>query len=153
MILLSDTGKLSKAVKQLVRELGDRVVAVSLFGSQARGEVTSRSDYDFFVVVKDLKEGNRRFKIYDPLYKVLKRDVTVIDMDEDSLFREDLTINSLLLNIAWDSIVLYDPEGKLRNLFKRIKNAVEKSGLKRYRTKNGKYGWKPVKGKLKTIEV
>jgi predicted nucleotidyltransferase len=142
----------TKACENLVKRLGDRVVAVALFGSRARGEASERSDFDFFVVVRDFDERDRRFKIYHCLHSVVKRDVTVIDIDEDELFREDLKIDSLLLNIIWDSVILYDPTGRLRELFERVKGAV-KDKLERYRTRDGKYGWKPKSGELGVIEV
>jgi predicted nucleotidyltransferase len=142
----------TKACENLVKRLGDRVVAVALFGSRARGEASERSDFDFFVVVRDFDEKDRRFKIYHCLHSVVKRDVTVIDIDEDELFREDLKIDSLLLNIIWDSVILYDPTGRLRELFERVKGAV-KDKLERYRTRDGKYGWKPKSGELGVIEV
>jgi predicted nucleotidyltransferase len=142
----------TKACENLVKRLGDRVVAVALFGSRARGEASEKSDFDFFVVVRDFDERDRRFKIYHCLHSVVKRDVTVIDVDEDELFREDLRIDSLLLNIIWDSVILYDPTGRLRELFERVKDAV-KDKLERYRTRDGKYGWKPKSGELGVIEV
>jgi predicted nucleotidyltransferase len=142
----------TKACENLVKRLGDRIVAVALFGSRARGEASERSDFDFFVVVRGFDERDRRFKIYHCLHSVVKRDVTVIDVDEDELFREDLKIDSLLLNIVWDSVILYDPTGRLRELFERVKGAV-KDRLERYRTRDGKYGWKPKSGKLGVIEV
>jgi predicted nucleotidyltransferase len=142
----------SKACENLVKQLGNRIVAVALFGSRARGEASERSDFDFFVVVRGFDERGRRFKIYHCLHNVLKRDVTVIDIDEDELFREDLKIGSLLLNIVWDSVILYDPTGRLRELFERVKGAI-KDKLERYRTRDGKYGWKPKSGELGVIEV
>lgn len=142
----------AEASRELVKELGDKIVAVALFGSLARGEASEKSDADFFVVVKNFDDNNRRFKIYHCLQSVLKRDVTVIDVDEKDLFKEDLKINSLLLNIAWDSVVLYDPTGKLEKLFERIRNAV-KDKLERYKTKDGKYGWKPKTREFTVIEV
>ncbi|MGC9021064.1 MAG: nucleotidyltransferase domain-containing protein [Candidatus Methanodesulfokora sp.] len=141
-----------EASRRLVKEFGDRIVAVSLFGSWARGEASERSDVDFFVVVRDFDESDRRFRIYDCLQKVVKRDVTVIDIDEEKLFREDLSIGSLLLNIAWDSIILYDPSGRLRELFERIRRAAAER-LERYRTRDGKYGWRPRTGEFTAIEV
>ena len=71
----------------LVNALGSRIVAVALFGSWVRGEASDRSDVDFFVVFKDFNEEDRRFKIYHYLHNVLKRDITVIDVDE-KLFLE-----------------------------------------------------------------
>jgi len=142
----------SKAVDELVKALGDRVVAVALFGSWARGEGSDRSDVDFFVVVRGLEGPDGRFQIYHHLRRVLKRDVTVVDVDEGSLFDEGLNITPLLLNIAWDAVILHDPSGRLRELFNRIKRGVE-GRLERYRTRDGKYGWRPVGGPLTAIEV
>ena len=104
-----------------MKELGERIVAVALFGSRARGEASERSDFDFLVVVRGFNDKDRRFKIYHCLHSVLKRDVTVIDLDEDKLFREDLKIDSFLLNVMWDSVILYDPTGRLKELFDRVR--------------------------------
>jgi len=49
-------------------------------------------------------------------------------------------------------VILYDPTGRLRELFERVKSAV-KDKLERYRTRDGKYGWKPKSGELGVIEV
>jgi len=144
-----------EAVKNLVERLGAKVVAVALFGSLARGEVDERSDVDLFVVVKGVPKGpKRRFMIYDAVYGTLKRDVTIIDVDEKELFREELEITPMLLNIAWDSLVLYDPSKKLSNLFDRVKTLTKKLNLERYQTIDGKYGWKSkTPGLLKPVEV
>lgn len=141
-----------KAVEELVREFENRIVAVALFGSFAREEASEQSDFDFFVVVKNFDEKNRRYSIYQQLHKILKRDITLIDVDENSILKEDLMITPLLLNIAWDSMILYDPTSKLGNLFERIRNGV-KDKLERYKTKDHKYGWKPKTGSFTTIEV
>lgn len=141
-----------EAAKRLVDALGDRVVAIALFGSWARGEASDRSDADFFVVVRDFNDRDRRFKIYHCLHGALKRDVTVVDVEEEELFREDLTITPLLLNIAFDSVILHDPSGRLGELFKRIREAAE-NNLERYRTRDGKYGWRPKGRCFTTITV
>jgi len=144
-----------EAVNNLVERLDGKVVAVALFGSLARDELDDRSDVDLFVVVRGMPKGlKRRFIIYDTAYRTLKRDVTLIDVDEKELFREELEITPMLLNIAWDSRVLYDPEGKLSRLFERVKTLIKKLKLERYRTIDGKYGWKPrAPGLLKPAEV
>lgn len=144
-----------KAAKGLAERLGAKVVAVALFGSAARGEAGKESDVDLFVVVKGLPRGlDRRFKIYDAAYRAIKGDITVIDVDEDDLFREDLRVTPLLLNVAWDGIILHDPTGRLAELFKRTRKIVERAGLKRYRTPDGAYGWRTKRVQmLKSIEV
>lgn len=144
-----------EAVKHLIEELGNRVIAVALFGSLARGEASGRSDADLLVVVKGMPRGmKRRFAIYDVAYKTIQRDITIIDVDEEELFKEDMEVSPLLINIAWDSLVLYDPSGRLSKLFEGVKAIVNKLNLDRYKTQDGKYGWKSSKpGPLNPVEV
>ncbi|MFQ6076896.1 MAG: nucleotidyltransferase domain-containing protein [Candidatus Bathyarchaeia archaeon] len=133
------------AVRSLLDRFGDKVVAVSLFGSSARGEAGEKSDIDVFIVVRDIPWGlGRRRELYDAVYRGLSGgvDVTVIDVDGGELLNKDLEVTPLLLNIAWDSRILYDPEGRLSRLFMEVRKAVEREGLERYRTPDGKYGWK-----------
>lgn len=142
-------------VKRLVESLGDKIVAVALFGSLARSEAGGKSDVDLLVVVEGMPKGiERRFAIYDIVYKTVRRDVTIIDVDKEELFKKDLNVAPLLLNIAWDALVLYDPSGRLSKLFERIKSIVDKLNLERYETLDGKYGWKSTRpGPLKPIEA
>ena len=49
-----------QVVAALQNALGDRLIAVVLFGSRARGEVAPRSDWDFLVIAEDLPERVRR---------------------------------------------------------------------------------------------
>ncbi|KPV64823.1 MAG: Nucleotidyltransferase domain protein [Candidatus Bathyarchaeota archaeon BA1] len=148
-------GLVKEAVNRLIEGLGDRVVAVALFGSLARSESSERSDIDLLVVVRGMRRGmERRFTIYDIVHKMVRRDVTIIDVDEEELFKEDIEVPPLLINIAWDALVLHDPSGRLSQLFERVRTIVNKLNLDRYKTQDGKYGWKSSKpGRLKPVEV
>jgi hypothetical protein len=87
----------------------------------------------------------RRWLVYDGLTPVLKRfnvDVSVIEMDAKEIGR---AVSHLLLNIAHDGAILYDKSGRLTAFFKSLREAVSRAGLTRYKTRNGKYGWKPSK--------
>lgn len=135
-----------KIVDSIIRRCGEKIVAIAPFGSVARGEATEISDIDLFIVVKDFpKSLERRRKLYDAAYRELPKggDVTVIDIDEEELFTQDLEVTPLLLNIAWDAEILHEPGGKLTELLTNIRGAIERAGLERYRTPDGKYGWKP----------
>lgn len=147
--------QLDVAIKNLVDRLGDRLVAVALFGSFARGEQAEHSDIDLLVVARGMERGfERRFQIYDSVQPIVKRDVTLVDVDESDIFREDLVVNAFLLNAAWDGKILYDPSGNLGELFKRIKKLIEVADLERYRTPDGAYGWRRKDGKpIKPIEL
>lgn len=94
----------------------------------------------------------RRFVVYDaltPVLKEFKRGVSVIEVDAGEIGKQ---ITPLLINIAHDGIILYDRTGRMGGLLRRVKDAVEKAGLVRYKTRDGKYGWKPSRG-LKPGEV
>jgi len=143
-----------RVVEGLLQNFEGKIAAVAMFGSSARGESTDKSDMDFFVVVKDYASSlERRLMLYRAIHDVVARDVTVIDVDEEDVFRQDLEITSLLLNIAYDGKILYDPEGRLKRLFEKTKEIVAKLGLERRSTKDGKYWWKAEETPLKTVEV
>ncbi len=132
----------------LLSTLNDKLVAVVLFGSVARNEFDERSDIDVFIVTDGLTQFetsfNRRRYIYNaltPLIIEFRRDITLIEIEEREL-NELGSITPLLLNIAWDGYIIYDKSGKLTMMLKEIKKAVRKSGLERYKTIDGKYGWK-----------
>jgi predicted nucleotidyltransferase len=151
------TVKVEEGLKEACRELagrfGEKLRGLVLFGSWAREEAGDFSDVDVLVVVDGIPSGrSRRFQLYNIIRKHVGRDVTLIDMDGRELLREDLEVTPLLLNIAYDGVVLYDRDGKLTALLKTVKKLIEKAGLKRYKLKNGSYGWKG-EGKLKVVEV
>jgi len=145
-------------VQSLLREHGGKIVGIALFGSAARGEGKERSDLDFLVVVREWPWSlERRRLLYKPIYDAVNRgaerirDATVIDVDEKDIMDEELEVNPLLLNIAWDSKVLYDPGGE--RFVGKVKELIDAAGLERYRTGEGKYGWKPKSGPLRKVEV
>lgn len=152
---------LSQAVIGKLREkFSDQLVAVALFGSEARGEADEQSDLDFLVVLRGIpKDLQRRYEVYKPIYDAVAlqssraRDVTVIDLDEGFITNEDVEITSLMLNIASEANVLYDPERKLGIFLQRVRKLIEAAGLERYRTRDGKYGWKARDGVLRPVEA
>ena len=52
--------KLREATKELSLKYDDKIVALGLFGSYARGEETEKSDVDILVVVSKWKRGMER---------------------------------------------------------------------------------------------
>lgn len=88
------------------------------------------------------------------LYPILEKfrvDVTVIDMELGELLKLG-DLFPLLLNIAYDGIVLYDKRGQVTRVFESIKKAIKNGGMKRYRTPDGKYGWK-LKHPLQEVKI
>jgi len=151
---------LDAVVDRLRERFSGHLVAVALFGSAARGEATEGSDLDFLVVLREVpKSLERRYQVYRPIRDALTmqsrkvRDITAIDLDEEFINDEDAEITPLILNIASDATILYDPKGQLASFLRRVQRLIEVGGLERYRTKNGKYGWRPKRGVPQIIEA
>jgi len=147
-------------IRSLREKFADRLVAVAMFGSAARGEAGDRSDLDFLVVVRGIpKTLERRYEVYKPIHDAIAtqsaraRDLTVIDLDEEFIENDDAEITSLMLNIASDADIIYDPDGKLASFLARVRKLIAAAGLERYRTRDGKYGWKPKDGVLRAVEA
>lgn len=139
--------KLKECTSDLERLLGEEFLGLVLFGSWARDEAKEDSDVDIFVVLKSLKGIEIRLAIYKVVSGCLRRAVTLIDARADELFREELELTPLLLNILVDGIVIYDKTGRVSELSSKARQFVESLGLIKYRTPDGKYGWKRADGK------
>jgi predicted nucleotidyltransferase len=139
--------KLRECTSELEKLLGDELVGLVLFGSWACGEAREDSDVDVFVVLKNLKGVEARAAVYKVVSRSVGRAVTLVDARADELFKDELELTPLLLNILVDGIVVYDRTGKLAELAAKARRLVEAEGLVRYRTPDGKYGWKRLDGK------
>jgi predicted nucleotidyltransferase len=134
--------KLKLCSSVLEEELGGELLGLVLFGSWARGEAREDSDVDVFVLFKSLRGLEARSRVYSILAKCVGRPLTLIDMRASELFRDELELTPLLLNILVDGVVVYDKTSRLHELVVKAREFVEKAGLTRYRTPDGKYGWK-----------
>jgi len=128
------------------------VKAVLLFGSRARGESGERSDVDLLALHEGCRvedDVTRRRHLYNLLREAVGgefEDITLVDMKLES-FLKPVDINSLLLNVYWDAVVVYDKTGNVEDFLRSVREKIVKSGLKRVR--DGKaYYWvlpKPLK--------
>lgn len=146
--------RLQRASSELKEILGEGFTGLMLFGSYARGEAREDSDVDILVVLKGLKGMRIRSIIYKVIVDNIGLPITLVDIDLRELAREDLEVTPLLLNILYDGIIVYDETGILARLKSKIKELVSKAKLVRYKTPNGKYGWKRINGKpLEEVKV
>jgi len=145
---------LRKASIDLKRVFGDRFVGLMLFGSYARGEASEGSDVDVLVVLRGLRGFRVRSEIYKVISEHVGKPLTLIDLSLEELLRDDLEVTPLLLNALYDGIIIYDETGILEKLKGKVLELISKAQLVRYKTPDGKYGWKRVDGKpLEVVEV
>jgi uncharacterized protein len=117
-------------VSELREGLGDKLVAVVLFGSRARGEAREGSDWDFLVVARDLPKRTleRAFG--------LKKMVSPLHRGEASLLAktpEEFTagLPDLYLDIALDGEILHDTDGYMAERLEFLRTLIRRKGLRR----------------------
>jgi predicted nucleotidyltransferase len=122
-------------VQALSDALGERLVAVALFGSRARGEASADSDWDLLVVVRGLPESPlERLISLKRLLPPRCEAVSLLPRTPEEF--EDHT-SSLYLDIALDGKILYDPQGHMAERLSRLRRLIEGLGLYREPTEAG----------------
>jgi len=131
---------LSQAVEALIVALGSDLVALALFGSQARGEAGEDSDVDLLLIARSLPQNpfERRRRVQEPLLEAGIPSVSVLARTPEE-FTADVT--PLHLDLAVDAVILYDPEGFLAEKLERVRQLIQEAGLVRRRTAHGWVWW------------
>lgn len=109
----TDIKKLKKLISPIAEKYG--LEAVYLFGSQARGEATSESDYDFYVKRGKLRDMFELSGLFIDLKAVLGKEVDIVLEPVSKKKLDDYLING----IKKDGILIYDIKQRFRN---RTKN-------------------------------
>jgi uncharacterized protein len=126
----SDQVDLDQIVRSLRTGLGDRLVAIILFGSKARGDEHPDSDWDLFVIAHNLPERRlkRHFFIKDMLPDPLRGKVSLLTKTPEEF---EASLPALYLDIALDGIIQYDPQGYAQEKLKLLRKLINQKGLKR----------------------
>jgi predicted nucleotidyltransferase len=118
-------GNLVEALKILFRE---RLKTVVLFGSRARGQVSSQSDHDLFVVIDGLPS--------DPILRARKVRQAILEAPLHASLvaktpREiEANLTPLILDVCVDGICLYGQE-YFETYRRKALKALRESGLER----------------------
>lgn len=131
-----------QAVVALKVALGDRLVAVVLFGSQARGEAREDSDWDLLILAEDLPQGywDRHRLIREALRDRPCAGVSVVAKTPKEF---ESYLAPLYLDIALDGQVLFDRDGYAHRKLSELRRIIERAGLYRERTAAGDvWRWK-----------
>ncbi len=122
--------------------LGDRLISVVLFGSQARHEGHTDSDWDLLVIAEELPESAFARRLFlKNLLPVDCRGIVSILARTPAEFEAQLS--SLYLDIALDGRVLYDHSGYMSRRLTALRQHMGEIGLYRERTPAGDWWrWK-----------
>lgn len=123
---------ISEVVAALQQGLGDNLIAIVLFGSQARGEADESSDWDLLVIARRLPE--KAFQRHLHLKAMLPPDwrgrVSLLAKTPEEF---EAHLSALFLDIALDGIVLYDANQYAAKRLTALRRLIEREGLRRER--------------------
>ena len=140
--------------------LGDRLTAVALYGSVARGVAHRWSDIDLFVVHRGDRETvseaflRAELRLRDqPLARELSaRGVPTAPV---AIYRSEEELADtpwLMLDMTDHGIVLFDPRGVLRRKLERLRARLQELGSRRIELADGSWYW-DLKPDLRPGEV
>ena len=144
--------KLKPVLSGLKKGLGDRLAAVALFGSRARGDAMPQSDWDIFVLAEGLpdKPFRRHLLLKRMIPPRWRGKVSIIAKTPEEFERY---LAGLFLDIAVDGVILFDPQGYLSQKLDLIRRLIKQKGLTR--EKRGRdliWRWKRYPGPNWSIE-
>ena len=132
---------LARCYAHLLQErLRERLVAVALFGSVARGTANEHSDIDLFVVIRDLPPGAfRRREVVGPV-----RDALLPELEklwQEGIYADFVEVlrtpeeagrfHFLYLDMVDEAVLLYDQDHFLTDRLARVRARLEELGATR----------------------
>jgi hypothetical protein len=141
---------LSKLVEALKDRFGQELVSVVLFGSFARGDFHGRSDIDLLIVIEELPPSQfERSRLFDEAVRKLMSEFKPLrEMGYLCQFmpimksREEAAYHSpIYLDMIEEGVILYDKDGFLESVLRRMKRRLEELGARRKFLKGGGWYW------------
>lgn len=123
------------ATQDLHRGLGHHLIAVVLFGSRARQDYGSESDWDLLVIAKGLPERYfDRQLLMNGLVVTCPGPLSLIARTPQEF---ESHVASLYLGVAVDGRVLYDPTGYAADRLAHLRHLINQARLPRTGTPAG----------------
>jgi predicted nucleotidyltransferase len=112
---------LNELKSSLLKELGDKVKSIVVYGSVARGEADEESDLDVFIVLEDNSIYRR---VSDIAYKIDLKNRTATSIfwaTPEELMKYLKNGSPFIENVASEGFVLYDD-----GVFTRVRESIYK---------------------------
>ena len=127
---MKHASQLMPVVQAFQDRLGDDLIAIVLFGSQARGEATSTSDWDIFLIAHSLPASTFQRHLY--LKEIIPSDwrslIAIIAKTPEEF---ESHLSDLFLDIATDGVVLYDTNDYMTKRLRGLRQLIRNRGLSR----------------------
>ena len=127
---MKHASQLMPVVQAFQDRLGDDLIAIVLFGSQARGEATSTSDWDILLIAHSLPV--RTFQRHLYLKEMIPSDwrslIAIIAKTQEEF---ESHLSDLFLDIATDGVVLYDTNDYMTKRLSSLRQLIRNRGLSR----------------------
>lgn len=135
--------KHNQIVKGLVKKYkaDKNVIGIYVFGSLAKGTITSKSDIDIEIIFK------KRKKKYELINKKIKGIAVDLSLYDQKQFIKDFSKYLYLQYAALDYKILYDPKGILKKYLGNVKKYFQKHPEIIRFWKNKEKKWKDAKKK------
>ncbi len=141
---------LNRLLKLMQEQMGERLRAVCLYGSLARGQAQRGSDVDLFIVVQgEQKEAEEMWaaahRALDttPEYEALVQRGIWPDLSPFIVTQAFLAAETpwLLLEVQDHGIILYDPQGVLADKLEAVRQRMRELGTKKVMMPDGSWYW------------
>lgn len=119
--------RVTEIFERCSQQVGVSIVSVVLYGSRAKGDYSSQSDYEFLIFVEDNTELTKFILLNETLkYELLKEKCMKVktllytpDIFEELLYNDKL-VGTFLYMICRDNIPLFDRKGTFRSIKERL---------------------------------
>lgn len=128
-----------KIVTALKNRFKERLISVSIFGSVARREHSSRSDIDIFCIIEDLpsKPYKRKMVLNETISSQIELPFTILAKTEEEFLTQ---FPPLYLDLGLDAKIIFDRDDFLRDSLEKIREIINQAKL--VRVKEGRdYLW------------
>lgn len=126
--------QVNSVIERCAENLGIEILSIVLFGSRARGDYNSQSDYEIMVLVRDGTEVEKYIRftnvirlelIKEKLFQA-KIQVYTPEVFENILYDDEL-VGTFLYMICRDNVIFYDKMGTFTAIKERLARSETKS--------------------------